>query len=313
MRKNKISGSLLIELMLFMSLSLMVMAGMFTLMLNVLQQTYYQSVSFSLQRQWIRIAHLLYQEIGMAGYQGCLPAENSADLQWASVEQAPQEWFSKAAVLKPRSIALHLEKLASVHDYLLADHISSENEWVLSNHARFKVGDTVFISDCAKSQWAQILSVKTEKDRQLIQTTAGENDFYAGSSFGLWQKQTFYLAETGRKDRQNESIFGLYSYENQMSYEWAEGVEDLQGSVIGKKLAAVSSKQYQEKNLGDSENSQNLRPVLFKLSVLLKSLEKISNRSQQYFFNGQLLKAEDGHLYQAMEVDVPLQEFPHEN
>ena len=109
--------------------------------------------------------------------------------------------------------------------------------------------------------------------------------FVAGSYFGLWQSETFYIAATDRTTAQGAPIWGLYSYEDKSRYEWAEGVDDLQ--------AAITVDEHQH--------------AVLNVYLLLTSLRRMTARPQRYFFMNIWHEAHDGHFYQPFEVDIPLQ------
>ncbi len=288
LQRTKIGGALLLEIVLTLALSLIVMTVLMSIMLNSLEQSRYQSNVFSLQRQFIRVSQLLYYELSHAGYRGCLGVNDAKAMQIRRAEAVPTTWLGKGHQAKANTMVIHIEKMAAWHDYLWESHAMNQEQWVLSLHQRLKAGDTVMISDCKEAQLTTVLTQSVQKNQQsqqIISTANSAFSFAAGSYVGLWQSKTFYIAKTDRKTRLGAPIFGLYSYENGQTYEWADGVDDLQFNRIT-----------------DSQN----HTVLI-AHILLKSLERVTHRAQPYFFAGQSYRSNDGHLYQAMEVDIPLQ------
>lgn len=260
------------------------MTVIMTILLNSIEQSRYQSNLFSLQRQFNRISQLLTQELSGAGYRGCLPVNTDEALQIRPAEDVPTTWLGKAYQAKAHTMVIHIEKMAAWHDYLLMDHAMNQNQWIVSTHQRLKAGDVVMIADCKEAQLATVLTASLQNNQQIVNTTNNSAAFAAGSYFGLWQEKTFYVAKTDRKTRLGEPIWGLYSYESGQTYEWADGVDDLQFNQI-------IDKQH----------------TILVAHVLLKSLERVTHRTQNYFFEEQSSRSEDGHLYQAMEIDIPLQ------
>ncbi|MBY0377154.1 MAG: hypothetical protein K2Q33_01150, partial [Gammaproteobacteria bacterium] len=262
----KDKGYLLLEIMITLALSLIVISAVMTMMLNSLTQSRYQSQLFSLQRQFNRVSQLLTYEISSAGYRGCLPVDNAKVLQIESAANVPANWLSKGYPIKANTTAIHLEKMATWHDYLLIDHASEDTQWRISAHQRLKVGDEIMIADCEQSQLAKVLTASLQKDQQIITTTLNNQSFSAGSYVGLWQSKTFYIAKTDRKTTQGEPVWGLYSYEEGQTYEWSDGTNDLQASIL-------------------QDNQKN---TVVMVNVLLSSLERVTHRTQNYFFAGQL-------------------------
>lgn len=283
MRKDK--GYMLLEILITLALSLIVMSAVMTVMLNSLTQSRYQNQVFSLQKQFNRVSLLLTHEISSAGYRGCLQVDNAKVLQIESAANVPLNWLSKRYPIKANTMAIHLEKMAAWHDYLLIDHLNGETQWRISAHQRLKAGDEVMIADCQQWQLAKVLAASLQKDQQIITTTLSNSSFSAGTYVGLWQNKTFYIAKTDRKTAEGDPIWGLYSYEEGQTYEWADGVNDLQASIL-------------------PDNQHN---TVVRVNVLLSSLERVMHRTQTYFFAGQLHHSGDGHLYQGMEIAIPVQ------
>ncbi len=283
--KSNIQGSMLLEILITLALSLVVISAITTLMFNSLAQSRYQNEVFSLQRQWIRLSQLFMQEISTAGYRGCLKVDNLDVLQIQEAALIPSTWIGKGHVIKPKTMAIHLEKMSVEHDYLLRDHLEQENQWIVSTHQRLKTGDKILIASCEKSYLTTVLKSSLQKDQQVITTATTNQTFSKGAYLGLWQSKTVYIEKTGRINKKGEAIFGLYSYENGQTYEWAEGVNDLQ---VQRQSDAKSNR-------------------LLKVKILLSSLEPVTYRTQHYFFIGASHESQDGHLYQGMEVAIPLQ------
>lgn len=279
------TGALLLEIIVSLALSLIVMAVIMDMMLSSIEQSRYQNTVFSVQRQMNRLSQLFYQELSEAGYAGCLRANPDEAIQIRPAEEAPAAWFGKGHSAKARTMVIHIQKMALWHDYLLVDHLANQNQWTLSLHQRLQSGDVVMIANCKEKQLATVLTASAQKDQQIVTTANSANAFGAGSYFGLWQEKTFYIAATDRKTPSGMPIWSLYSYENGQTYEWADGVEDLQFSQI-------SDKQ---------------RHTMLIVHILLKSLQRITHRTQSYFFAEQSYRNQDGHLYQSIEIDIPLQ------
>lgn len=161
-----------------------------------------------MQRQFVRISQLLTNEIGTAGYRGCLRVENANAIQIQPAATVPANWFSKAYPIKANTMAIHFEKMATWHDYLLVDHAEDEVQWVISAHQRLKAGDKVMIADCEHAQLAEVLTVNLRENQQRVTTTVTDVPFAAGSYFGLWQSKTFYIAITDRKPNK-AVLFGV--------------------------------------------------------------------------------------------------------
>ena len=279
------TGALLLEIIITLALSLIFMTVIMNIMLNSIEQSHYQSNVFSLQRQLNRVSQLFYNELSSAGYRGCLRVGGDESVQIRQAEEVPSAWLGKGYQAKAHTMAIHIEKMAANHDYLLMNHARNQNQWTVSTHQRLKAGDTVMIADCKEVQLTTALTVSMQKNQQIVTTANINTVFAAGSYFGLWQEKTFFIAKTDRQVRLDTPIFGLYSYENGQTYEWADGVDDLQFKKI-------------------TNNQQNTVLVAY---ILLKSLERVTHRVQQYSFAGTSYRNDDGHLYQAMEVDIPLQ------
>lgn len=279
------TGALLVEIMVTLALSLIVMTVIMNIMLNSIEQSHYQSNVFSVQRQFIRVSKLFYHEFSSAGYSGCLRVNNDASVQIRKAEEVPVTWLGKGYQAKAATMVIHIEKMAANHDYLLSDHASNQSQWVLTTHQLLKAGDTVMIADCNQTHKTPVLTVSVQKSQQIVTTATIHTTFAAGSYFGLWQEKTFYIAKTDRNTRLGAPILGLYSYENGQTYEWADGVDDLQFNKI----------------------TDNQHHTVLVAHILLKSLERVTHRAQHYFFAGLSYRSDDGHLYQAMEVDIPLQ------
>ena len=279
------TGALLLEIIVTLALSLIVLAVIMNIMLNSIEQSHYQNNVFSLQRQFIRVSQLFYHELSSAGYQGCLRVTGDAVMQIRKAEDVPVTWLGKGYQAKAHTMVIHIEKMAASHDYLLSEHASNQNQWTVSMHQRLKAGDTVMIADCNKTQLTTVLTASVQKNQQIVTTANNYTAFAAGSYLGLWQEKTFYIAKTDRKTRLGAPIWGLYSYENGQTYEWADGVDDLRFNKI----------------------SDNQHHTVLVAHILLTSLERVTHRTQNYFFAGFSYRSEDGHLYQAMEVDIPLQ------
>ncbi len=279
------TGALLLEIIVTLALSLIVMAVIMNVMLNSIEQSHYQNNVFSVQRQFIRISQLLYHEFSSAGYQGCLRVTSDKAVQIRKAEDVPVTWLGKNYQAKAHTMVIHIEKMSTSHDYLLINHASNQNQWTISIHQRLKAGDTVIIADCNKTQLTTVLTASVQKNQQIVTTANNYTAFAAGSYFGLWQEKTFYIAKTDRKTRLGAPIWGLYSYENGQTYEWADGIEDLQF-----------------KKITDTQHH-----TVLVVHILLTSLERVTHRTQNYFFAGFSYRNDNGHLYQAMEVDIPLQ------
>ncbi len=280
-----ITGALLLEIIVTLALSLIVMTVIMTILLNSIEQSHYQSNVFSLQRQFGRVSQLFTHEFSGAGYRGCLRVNTDEAVQIRRAEEVPAAWLGKGYQAKAHTMVIHIEKMAVWHDYLLIDHATNQNPWTLSTHQRLKAGDAVMIADCKEAQLTTVLNARVQNNQQIVNTPNNSTAFAAGSYFGLWQSKTFYIAKTDRKTRLGAPIWGLYSYENGQTYEWADGVEDLQLNKI----------------------TDNQNHTVLVTHILLKSLERVTHRPQNYFFAGLSYRNDDGHLYQAMEVDVPLQ------
>ncbi|MCD6045798.1 MAG: hypothetical protein K0R48_961 [Gammaproteobacteria bacterium] len=279
------TGALLLEIIVTLALSLIVMTVIMNILINSIEQSRYQSNLFSLQRQFSRVSNLFYYELSSAGYRGCLRVTSDEAVQIRKAEEVPATWLGKGYAAKAHTMVIHIQKMATWHDYLLSDHATKQNQWVLSMHQRLKVGDTVVIADCKEVQLTAVLTTSVQKNQQIITTTNNDTAFAAGSYFGVWEEKTFFIAKTDRKTRLGAPIWGLYSYENGHTYEWADGVDDLQFNKM----------------------TDNQNHTVLVTHILLKSLERVTHRAQQYFFAGISYGNEDGHLYQGMEVDIPLQ------
>jgi hypothetical protein len=279
------TGALLLEIIVTLALSLIVMSVIMNIMLNSVEQSHYQNNVFSLQRQFSRVSQLFYYELSSAGYQGCLRVTSGEAVQIRKAEDVPATWLGKGYQAKVHTMVIHIEKMATSHDYLLSDHASNQNQWTVSMHQRLKAGDTVMIADCNKTQLTTVLTASVQKNQQIVTTANSYTAFAAGSYFGLWQEKTFYIAKTDRKTHLGARIWGLYSYENGQTYEWADGVNDLRFNKI----------------------TDNQHHTVLVAHILLTSLERVTHRVQNYFFAGESYRNDDGHLYQAMEVDIPLQ------
>lgn len=276
---------MLLEILITLALSLVVISAITTLVLNSLVQSHYQKEVFSLQRQWIRLSQLFTQEISTAGYRGCLKVDKPNVLQIQEAALIPSTWIGKGHAIKPKTMAIHLGKMSVWHDYLLRDHGEQQNQWVVSTHQRLKPGDQILIADCEKSYLTTVLKSSLQKDQQVITTAMTNQTFLKGAYLGLWQSKTFYIEKTDRNTKKGKAIFGLYSYENGETYEWVEGVNELQ-----------AESQSDPKSNG-----------LLKVQVLLSSLEPVTYRTQHYFFSGVSHQSQDGHLYKSMEIVIPLQ------
>ena len=279
------TGALLLEIIVTLALSLIVLAVIMNIMLNSIEQSHYQNNVFSLQRQFIRVSQLFYHELSSAGYQGCLRVTGDAVMQIRKAEDVPVTWLGKGYQAKAHTMVIHIEKMATSHDYLLSDHANNQNQWTVSMHQRLKAGDMVMIADCNKTEKTTVLTASVQKNQQIVTTANNDTAFAAGSYFGLWQEKTFYIAKTDRKTRLGAPIWGLYSYENGQTYEWADGVNDLRFNTI----------------------TDDQHHTVLVAHILLTSLERVTHRVQNYFFAGVSYRSEDGHLYQAMEVDITLQ------
>lgn len=98
----------------------------------------------------------------------------------------------------------------------------------VSNTQDFKVGDKIVIADCIRAQIAEISSIK---NRQLTLKTAVQYPFSTASEVGRFIESTFYVADSGRKNRQGVSIFSLYRLDSgraRFPAELVDGVEKIQ-------------------------------------------------------------------------------------
>lgn len=196
----------LIELLIASMFALFLSACLMMLYLNNNRNYYYLQALQLMAEQMSQVNYFLRNDISEAGFIGCASNVANKDL----LQNYPNKTFISAYenYQGGDSDALVVTKASNVTATVLA--IKSENE-IITTAAELAPGDKIIMSDCEYAETATIEKLIKQKNNLIIYLNKPLNiSFSPNLKLYLMHAILYFVADTGRKNKNGSSIFALY-------------------------------------------------------------------------------------------------------
>lgn len=179
-----------------------------------------------------------------------------------------------------------------------------------TNGIGFQSGQLLLISDC---QSIDIFNATSATSATSIKHTQGSNTSGSLSKAYLtdavvfpYEVKAFYIRDTGRLNRNNQTIYGLFSMDILGNEEEiAEGIENMQITYGVDTDNDTATETYQSAN--QVENANNWSKVrVVRINLLANTVDNAATAPQNYVFNGSTLTAQDLLLRRAWTTSIAL-------
>jgi type IV pilus assembly protein PilW len=249
MRRHR--GMTLVELMVAMTLSLVLMAGVTTLFQGTKLTRQLQDGMATVQQNGRYALHLLVRDIRGAGYTGCAGMEPT---QISIIANSPPGGI---AVFDESEVIFGIDNVTSGNafgaragtdivrvrggdDALvgLVGNTVPVNANIQTTVARdiFEAGDLLLITDCETADLFRATNVSQSSNKTTIAHASSQNTTnflskpYDKDAFILgFKSNTYFIRDTGRTNRTGDPIFGLFreDYDGNV-VELVDGIDDMQ-------------------------------------------------------------------------------------
>ncbi len=243
--KNQ-NGLTMIELLIAITISMMILAGVTEAYLVAQKNWRMQQLLSQLQDNGYLALHFLSQDIRAAGYIGCarltdnLPLQNTttAVLQRNNITVGYRgigtQWIpalpqALSGVVKPGSDVITVRKVSADHGILLKA-MTDANTLLIDNIQKFSAGDSVIINDCKHAAIFSLSQVTERFAEQVITTPIKLNILYAPpAEVSKLEVVHYFIGKTNRQDEHHQAIYALYRFaEGGRKMELVEGIDNMQ-------------------------------------------------------------------------------------
>lgn len=237
-----VQGFSLVEVMITLTLNVIITLGLIQVYNDSKNNYQFQDAMARLQERGQTAIYFFQQELRSAGYLGC--AKLTRDFP---IINHTEFIFSENSIIRGYSATQAISELGlptqghgayvSGTDVLVMRKMSettanlvsmSQTQVIVSAKPQFKEQQTLFITDCTKADIFTVQQVSTTKNSQWISTEPIQT-YEKNAQVGQALSQVYYLGDTGRKNKQNQTILALYSRDDSgEKAELVEGIEDMQ-------------------------------------------------------------------------------------
>lgn len=234
-------GVTLIEVMVAVTLSLVILAGVMQLFISSKETYRINDMISQIQESGRFAVETVSRDLRITGYQGCAdPA--FVDAINIVINTPPTTDYRSTALIgvEGGSVSDNMSmQFASATGVALASASDPVNAkfTIAQNTAGFTVDDVLMVSDCASAHLFRVTAVTEVGGQTEITYNADENDltkltksYSAGTSQLMhFQRVTYSVADTGRKNQAGMAIPGLFKkVNNSTPVEMVQGVENMQ-------------------------------------------------------------------------------------
>jgi Tfp pilus assembly protein PilW len=221
-------GIMLIELMIGITISLLILSSLVGIYLATESSHDTQIALATLKDNTLMADKLLRSAIHQAGYLGCsrltdqFPLVNHTSYSFLPVNKV----ISDANSVTIRALSLD--------STLLTKEMHSDSHLYVSNQFNVAAGDVLSVSDCKTADLFIVKNVEMRDDGiQKITTSAPlENIYKKNSEIRRFQSDTYFVANTGRKNVSGEIIKSLYKKDiHEFRQEIIENINDMQVAI----------------------------------------------------------------------------------
>ncbi len=325
-------GFSMIELMLASVLGLVLIGGVMEIFISNKASYKTQEGIARIQENGRMLHRFLTFEIRPAGYQGCMnlvntppnilvssPSENLAfsstdvisghDYDGGSSQWQPSlpNWLTTSITgnaIEPGTDVIIIRKAASESVNLNTVMTSTTNGLVVPERIDFAADDTLFITDCHRSDIFKATGVAGAGTGQLtISHDASSNTspdlsklYQTDAEVTRLELLAFYVKDTGRRNRAGDKILSLYRQElDGTEREIIEGIENIQITYGIDTTGDGNADTFSNANTVSSNNQWD-KVVSVNIAALINSIEAVNEMKQGYTFDGTTISTPDDFL-----------------
>lgn len=238
-------GFSLVELMVAMVLGLILIGGVVQVVISNIQ-TFNTNSGISRVQESARFAlSELSHDIRMAGFRGCdVQSEDvvnyatytefnlDADIFGGNDLNGAFAGVNPAVTPVTDTDVFQVKRLIDVGTYLTAEVTGLATQLAVTGGEEFKVGDILYIGDCDKGAFVNVTNAVPNATQVSISNTGtispnGEKYGIDAQIFKV-EVKTYYVADSGYTNNQNESINALWVDKNGVANELVLGVDNFQ-------------------------------------------------------------------------------------
>lgn len=328
-------GMTLVEIMIAVTIGLILTAGVIQLFIS-------NKVTYTLAEGQARIQEnarfataIISRDLRMAGYMGCGNSAMQGDdtgtpqiyVNNLVRDPDPNVTFDLDATIRgvenatsgeqpsivPGSDTVTIRR-ASEQSANLTGNMTARNANIQidSNPAGWEAGDVIFITDCQNADIFKATSVSSGAGKITIAHANNVNidnklsrEYDATAMVLSFIANTYYVADTGRTNKDGEAIHSLYYTDvNNDAVELIEGIGDMQVTygvnTDGGTIPTVDS-------YVDANGVANWADVVsVRLALLVDSIENVTDQKQSYNFEGVQTTADDRRLRRSFTTTIAL-------
>ena len=280
-------GLTLVELMVAITLSLIIIAGIIQLFISSKETYRINDLISQIQESGRFAVDSLAHELRMAGYQGCVNPKAIAPVNIV-LNSPPAPAFKQTAILGTEGVGNP--------DSVLVQYGSADNSPLVSasdpvnavltidnNDQGFAVGEVIMVADCSSAHLVRITAIAASGTNTALTYGSDENNLalllksYAKDVTRVMKLNSvrFTVADTGRKNGAGSPVMGLFrkGLDDAQPVELVEGVENMQ--VLFAERLSDGSLRYAQANDATLNWS---RVSSVRLGLLLQTTELAGDR-----------------------------------
>jgi type IV pilus assembly protein PilW len=248
-------GFTLIEMLLALLLGTFLLGVLTTTYISAKQTLLANAAINALQDTTVMAEHFIRQAVQKAGYIGCVNLINTLVLpENANIMLSPANKILPFydSFIKAGTDAFTVQGAAMVGATLLEMSVAGEALQVATNNF-LKEGEIAIIADCEKAELFTIQNLIDAVDRQTVIPVTPLKEIYGqGAKISLFEKNTYYIHETDRKDKQGVWYSALYLVDiHNHKKELLEGVSGMTLTYAQNTSKTLVSARITLKNPGD--------------------------------------------------------------
>ena len=186
----------------------------------------------------------------------------------------------------------------------LVKTMTSSSQLLLNVAPRFKKNDRLIIADCETVDSFTVQSsrlLRSVKMRKIISKQTLSKHYPKYSTIAKLVQESFYIADSKRKNNRGEPIFSLYRRKlSGRSEELIVGIEKMHVRY------GVSDKHHHLLFVtGDKIKDKQVIKTI-KLALLLDSVDSVNTTAMHYFFDGKRYQVNDKRLHKQWNIVIRL-------
>ncbi|HSW92963.1 MAG TPA: hypothetical protein VLJ15_01255 [Gammaproteobacteria bacterium] len=280
-KRNSI-GMTLIELMLSLTISFLLISGVFQMYLTAENNQHLQSSLTLLQENAMMMTQVLKNRLRAVAFTGC--AKLTDDFPFTNHLPFPLNPENRitayeSSQIKPGTDAIRIWSFNPAGDFLLKK-MTGHSVLYVSSGVAFKTNDYLAISDCKTTETFRAANVfeAGENQQKIITDKPLEKLYDKQAEINQVEIDTYFVGKTERVDEKNQPIDALFSENiHGDTMEIAEGVSEMKIT-----FSTQAGNQLMELPVHEIKQAENVKGISFDFDLTAVSRARLNKKWNIY-------------------------------